>query len=269
MKGSLSLLVPIPVLLALESCATTARPPAMPAWAPEESALVAAAAPRDFDDDEMRVPSDEETPDIWPAQGLYVGGMVITGQPLGDFGDDISLAGPTDLVLVPDLDVGAGVGGYVAYRWHMNELMVQYSFTEHDGEFSGSPREHDTKLIYWDFNWRHYFWERSPLQPYGLLGLGKSRAEIDNGSTDQATGTVFEDASFEDGITVNVGAGLALYPLPWVAGFGQAVYRFGRFKSSDGIDGEFSNDPDIDADAWELSFGAAIRLLPGRHRNRH
>jgi hypothetical protein len=248
----------------LLGCASTARPRPMPAWSPESVAPLSAAAPADIHDDQMRVPRADEPRDIWPAQGLYLGGALITAQPLGDFDGNKALTGPTDLVLVPELDVGPGGGIYLAYRWHMNELLLQYSISEHDGEFDASPRDHDTTFYDLDLNWRHYFWERSPLQPYALLGLGMSRAEIDNGSTDQATGTIFQDAELTDGVVVNVGGGVALYTLPWVVFYGQGVYRFVRYETSDGIDGEFSNTPDVDGDVWTISFGAALRLLPPR-----
>ena len=270
MKGSalsaslVSFLGLAPLAALAGGCAATHRPPSMPAWSLVSSGPVPAAAPRDIDDDEMRVPREEEPKKIWPASGLYVGGAIITSQPMGDFDGDEALAGPTDLVLIPDLDVGAGAGIYLSYRWHMVEAVLQYSITEHDGEFDGSPRDHDTTFYDLDLNIRRYFMEDSPLQPYGIFGIGMSRAEVDNGSTDLATGTIFQDSEIDDGIVINVGAGAALYTLPWVVFFGQGIYRFVRYESSDGIDGNMSNTPDIDGDGWNLSFGAAIRVLPGR-----
>ncbi len=255
-----------PLLVLLGACASPARPAPMPGFSLASPELVSSApAPAALDDnDAMRVPRAVEPPRIWPSSGLYLGGALITAQPLGDFDGDLALAGPTDLILVPDLDVGGGIGLYLSYRWHMNELLVQYALTEHDGTFSGSPRQHDTTFHDLDLNWRHYFWEHSPIQPYGILGLGWSRAEVDNGSTDQATGTVFEDAEIQNGVVVNVGAGAALYTLPWVVFFGQGIYRFVRYETSSGIDGRFTNTPDIDGDGWNVSVGAALRILPPR-----
>lgn len=267
MKGSALPIVSLPVVLALAgACAGTPRVPEMPAWSPASAELVAAAAPRDDEKKPMRVPSHDELPDIWPAQGLYLGAAVITADFLGDLDDgDDGLLGPTDVVYIPDLDVGAGGGIYLSYRWHMNELLVQYSLTEHDGESDLTTLDHDTTVKTLDLIWRHYFWEKSPLQPYGILGLGRSQAEIDNGTSDQLqTPSSFEEGALEDGINVNVGAGMALYTLPWVVFWGQGMYRFNQFKTSDGIDGEFPNTPDVDGDSWELSFGAALRLLPPR-----
>lgn len=262
MKGPV-LASSLALLLTLGSaCASSRTPESMPAWSPGAIELVAAAAPRD--QDQMRIPREVEVPEIWPASGLYLGGALITSQPLGDFDGKTAYSGPTDVVLIPDIDIGAGAGAYLSYRWHMNELLVQYSITNHDGSFAGSPRQHDTSFYDLDVNWRHYFWEKSPFQPYALLGLGWARAEIDNGSTDQATGTIFEDATLRDGINVNVGAGAALYTLPWVVFFGQAMYRFVRYETSSGIDGSFENTPDVDGDGWNVSFGAAVRILPPR-----
>lgn len=261
-----------PFLVLLGACASTARPAPMPEFSlgsaevvSSLSATAALDAGLDIDDDAMRIPRpDVELPDVWPASGLYLGAALITTQPMGDFDGDMTLSGPTDLLLVPDLDVGGGGGVFLSYRWRMNELVVQYAITENDGEFSGSPQEHDATFYDLDMNWRHYFMEKSPLQPYSILGLGWSRLEVDNGSTDQATGTVFEDAEIEDGIVINVGAGAALYTLPWVVFFGQGIYRFVRYETSNGIDGHLQNTPDIDGDGWTVSVGAALRILPPR-----
>jgi hypothetical protein len=253
----------------LASCASVRRPPAMPEWTSEPT-LVAASAPRDIDDDKMRVISDEKPRDIWPAKGLYFGGFLTTAQPLDTFdgGERLGLAGggPNDEVLIPDLDVGAGVGGYISYRWRMNELLAQYTVTEHDGSGTdglGNSRELDTTFYDFQVAWRHYFWEQSPLQPYALLGIVlKSRGEIENGSTDTVNGTPV-DADVTDGVGVDLGIGAAFYTLPWVVFYGQGVYRFLRYESARGFAGKFSADPDIDADGWTLSFGAALCVWPG------
>jgi len=199
---------------------------------------------------------------------LYIGAALITSQPLNDFDGNTSLFGPTDVVLVPDLDLGGGAGVSVSYRWYMNELLLQYSATEHDGTFPGSTAEHDTTLYDFDLNWRRYFWAKSPLQPYGLLGLGWSRASIENGSADNTPPPPpyanFQDAELLDGINVNVGIGAALYTLPWLVFYGQAMYRFNRFESSDGADGKLDNAPNVDGDSWNVSAGVALRILPPR-----
>ena len=292
MKASalLALIVPALPLLA-GACASTSSMPSMPAWQPAEGAAVVASAPRDIDDDHMRVPRPvddehmrvprpvdddrmrvprpvEKRQKTWAESGLYIGGTIVTSQPLGDFDGDAAVSGSTasSFVLIPDLDAGAGVGLFLSYRWHMNEMVVQYSVTEHDGEFSGTGREHDTTFSDLDFNWRHYWWESSFLQPYGLLGLGLSRAEIDNGSTDQRppNGTIFDDATLRDGIAVNVGLGASI-SLKWVTLFGQGVYRFVRYESVRGLDSSLNDAPDIDGDSVGLQFGAQLRVLPPRN----
>jgi hypothetical protein len=271
MKGSLpssvALLFSLTLLYAGGCAGPSPRPDSPALRAP---ALVASGAPATApldEEDVLRIPRPprEEREDGWAARGLYVGATLVSALPMGDFDGDSALAGMSDLILIPDLDVGAGAGIFVSYRWYVNEFLLQYEATEHDGDFSGSPQEHDTTFYNLDLNWRHYFWPSTAVQPYALLGLGWGRAAIDNGSTDQATGTIFEDAELEDGINVNLGAGLAFYPVPGVALFGEGVYRFVRYESSDGIDGSFSNNGDVDGDGWRLAVGAAIRLLPG-HR---
>ena len=78
------------------------------------------------------------------------------------------------------------IGEYIEIRGAINPALFERALrqvvaesealrirlTEHDGEFPGSPREHDSEFESWDLNWRHYFLEKSPIQPYGLLGIG-------------------------------------------------------------------------------------------------
>jgi hypothetical protein len=258
-------------LFVLASCATSGRPPAMPEWTPETTGLAAASAPRDIDDDEMRVPNNEEPRDIWPAKGLYIGGSLITAQPMDIFEDGVRLGlqggGPNDEVLIPELDVGAGASVYISYRWRMNELLAQYSITEHDGtgvDGLGNTRDLDTTFYDFQFAWRHYFWERSPFQPYALLGVVlKSRGDIEDGSTDTITGLPV-DAEVNDGVGADLGLGASLYLLPWVSVFGQGTYRFLRYESARGFAGKFPANPDLDADGWAVSFGASVCVIPGR-----
>ena len=201
------------------------------------------------------------------APGLYVGVTFSTSQPLGDFDDgDNALVGPTDQILIPELDVGAGVGAYVSYRWLRYELILQYEYSEYDGEASGSPLTHDTEIFCLDLNFRRYFWIRSPIQPYGLFGFGWTHAEIENAASDIPP-TVVQTAELEDGINANLGIGVAFYPMKWLCLYGQAMYRFVRYGTSDGVGGTMSNIGDVDGDGWNLSFGGALRLLPGRDRD--
>lgn len=267
MKGSvLAVSTLVPAALLVSACAATSSPPAMPAWSAPEVAPVAASLPLDVDDERLRVPNTDELEKLWPAQGLYLGGEIITCQPLGDFDEGLGLQAPVnnDIILVPELDVGAGLGAYLSYRWRMDELVLQLSFTEHDGESDIVSGDLDTRLLNLDLNWRHYFWEDSPLQPYALLGVGMSRAEIEDGARDQ-TLTQVDDAELKEGININVGVGAALYTLPWVVFYGQALYRFNTYKTADGIiTDELAIDGDVDGDTFSLSVGAAFRLAPPR-----
>jgi hypothetical protein len=96
MKGPVLSSFPlVPLLVLASACAATAHPPRMPAWSPAPAELVTsaalpAAAPADIDDDKMRVPREVEPEEIWPASGLYVGGALISSQPLGDFDGDVA-----------------------------------------------------------------------------------------------------------------------------------------------------------------------------------
>jgi len=200
---------------------------------------------------------DEHGP-TWHAQGLYIGVFGAYEDIIGDdFGNDTVLVGPTDIVIVPDVDADAGFGAIISYRWRRWELYSSYAMFEHDSDFAGASHDYDANWL--DFNFRYYFWVDQALQPFLLAGGGISSAEIENGTTD---GVTTRDAEFEDGISLNVGGGLAFFPLPWIYFYGQAQYRFAKYGSSKGIDGKLTGS--IDADTWEISAGALIRILPGR-----
>ncbi len=276
MKGirssALSALVPLGVLTAGCASAPGLRP--MPEVKVTNAAARAAPDPdddemrvmeRDEDYGTMRVPGQDGEVDPWSASGLYVGVILSTSLPMGDFDGDHQLDNatvpPTETIFLPDLDVGAGVGGYLGFRWVYYELLLQYQYSEYDGDIpTGSV---DVEAYNLDLNFRRYFWVGSAIQPYGILGIGWSRMDIENAAQSLPPGTT-QTAELEDGINVNVGAGLAFYPIPWVCLYGQGVYRFVRFGSADGITGSGSIDGDVDGDGWEVSFGGALRLLPPR-----
>ncbi len=202
--------------------------------------------------------------DAFASEGLYVGGILGAVEVYGDFEGDTVLVDdpmtPTTFVFIPELDAGGLYGLQVAYRWRRYEILVNWSMSQHDGSFQGV--EHDTDFLFVDLLFKQYWFLESPLQPYIMAGFGVSEAKIDDGASDLVTLT--EDATLEDGISIDVGAGLALYPSPWFSVFGQGMWRFSKFERADGIGGEFSIEGDLQSDSLELSVGANVRLLRPR-----
>ena len=72
-----------------------------------------------------------------------------------------------------------------------------------------------------------------------------------------------EDAMLEDGVSLDVGAGLALYAGPWASVYGQALWRISSFGTADGIGGELPISDNLDSDSLELTVGASFRILRG------
>ncbi len=220
---------------------------------------------RDDDDDGFREvfvfdDLDETTHDGWAAQGLWVGVLGGYSDVLGDLDGDMVLTGPgaAEVLFLPDVEADTGYGAQISYRWHRYELLVVYEdFEFEDSEFGGV--RFPTEFFYLDLMFRQYYWVESAVQPYVTAGAGWSRAEIANGSTDPGIPAT-QDAELEDGITINLGAGVAFYPLPWISVWGQGLWRFGRFESSDGVGGKLESD--VDSDAWEVTAGVSLLLLP-------
>jgi len=212
---------------------------------------------------DLRVPEKREEPTSWSAEGLWVGARVTETAPLGGWNGSFVQDRTTDVVIGPDLGTDEGFGFSISYRWNSWEAILNYDKTEYNGDFSGSSLSHNTEIENLDLNLRKYYWVESPLQPYFIAGIGWSRAEIENGSTDpDLTFVTVSDAELMDGVNINLGTGIAFYPLPWVSVYAQAMYRFVEYYRSKGLDGSF--DGQFDGDNWTAAVGASIRLLPAR-----
>ncbi len=214
---------------------------------------------------DIRVPSDRTVElNPWSAEGLWVGARFTETGQLGHFDGDVAVFRPTDAVIIPDLDTEEGFGFSISYRWKSWEALLTYDKTEYDGDFTGSALSHDTDIENLDLNLRKYYLVETPIQPFVIAGLGWSRAEIENGSTDSGLNfIVVQDAELENGININLGGGLAFYPLPWISVYAQAMYRFVEYQTTQGIDGSVNSM--VDGDNWTIAVGASIRLLPGRN----
>jgi hypothetical protein len=215
-------------------------------------------------DPALSVPAQDREPEkAFAREGLYVGFQTGALDIYGDFDGDTSLVDdpmmPTSFVLIPDLDAGAVYGISVAYRWKRYEIAVVVGGSEHDGTFQGASG-FDTEIRHFDLLFKQYWWIGKPIQPYVVAGLGVSEATIDNGATDQM---VTADAMLEDGVSLDFGAGLALYAGPWASVYGQALWRFSSFETADGIGGELPISEHLDSDSLELTVGVSLRILRG------
>lgn len=197
-------------------------------------------------------------PHGWPPRGLWIGVQSGYADVLGDFDGTMMLFGPTDTIFIPDIDAQVGYGATISYRFYKHELLVSYNVFDFDeASFGGVTLP--TKFEYVDLMFRRYWLVNTPMQPFLTAGAGWAKAQVENGTTD---GVTVQNAFFLDGISLNVGGGLALYPLPWISVFGQGIYRFAKFQSSEGIDGELASS--VSFDGWEVMVGAQLRILRGR-----
>lgn len=228
----------------------------------EQSPGVASSAPRSNVGD-LR-PRDDGA-EAWSAQGLWVGAYLNkTGVEDNDFDGNLVLQGATDAIVIPDLQNAESVGFSISYRWKSWEAVLQYDRTDHKGRVSGTALSHATEIQNLDLLMRRYGWVETPVQPYVVAGIGWSRADIENGATDSAlTFDQVGKAQLENGVNVDIGAGVAVYPLPWLSVYGQAMYRFVTYSDAIGLSGVSLGE--VNADNWTLAAGASIRLLPGRH----
>jgi hypothetical protein len=132
---------------------------------------------------------------------------------------------------------------------------------EYDASFGGANM--DTEVEFLDLMWRRYYNIDSPLQYFLTAGIGWSEGTIDDSGFDMNLMTV-SDTELLSGVNYNLGGGITLYTTPWVALYGQFLWRFGRYAEVRGPFGKSLTKQNIDSDAWELGGGANFRLLRPR-----
>jgi opacity protein-like surface antigen len=210
--------------------------------------------------------STEPSKDVFQGEGMYVGLHLTESQVLGDFDGRTAVVDdpmtPTQFVFLPETDASPGFGVEVGYRWNVWDIFLSWETTDYDAQFAGMSM--NTSIDYLDLMFRRYYRTTKSLQPYLMVGLGWSEGVIENGALDTNV-PLTTDAKLKDGVNYNVGAGLALYTLPWFHVYGQAMWRFGRYDSVTGPFGTSLVSGVVDSDAWEISTGASIRILRPRN----
>lgn len=125
-----------------------------------------------------------------------------------------------DTIVLPDVDAGSGPGAVLGYRFPSMAFEVAYLRTTHDGEWLGTPFDVEYDAVSIDF--KQFFALRSRLQPYVTAGFATSRLHIENGASN---GTVIDDATLSDEISLKLGGGFAIYLTRRIALSGHVVYR--------------------------------------------
>ena len=236
-------------LLLLQSCAVTSR-----------------RSIRSSRDDGPATLWDEEEEEDggYHAQGLYSGARLSNGQILGDLEGDTAIvddvAAPTEFNFLPEVDPGLGVGIELSNRWERWEIALSYDQFEYDGDFGGSDMDVDGRYL--DLTFRRYYAVHNAVQPYLLAGVGMSDLEIEDGALD-AMG--FSQGNLDSGVNYNVGGGVRLYISPYLAVWGQVMWRFGNYDEVDARFGQAIPERSIDSDGWQATGGVSFRLIPPRN----
>ncbi len=115
-----------------------------------------------------------------------------------------------DTIVLPEPDSGTGGTASLGYRFDRMAFEFFYLQTDQDAvqTLPAPSTQFDTTFKSFGLNLRHYFHVRGRFQPFISLGLASNQFVIKNGAT---LGAVTADATLEDELTLNAGAGFSLF----------------------------------------------------------
>jgi len=167
-----------------------------------------------------------------------------------DFDGETVLVGPSDIILVPDVDDGTGFKIVLGARSSSSAAEISYIKSDHDITFLGASG--DGELTLWNLDWKLFFQTKKRVQPFFLLGFNFSEFTAKDSSSD---GINVGDAKFK-GVGLNAGAGLAYYFNPRAAITAGATYRWITYGRAKGIVG--SGDLPEDIVTKGINFDAGL-----------
>jgi hypothetical protein len=179
----------------------------------------------------------------WADGRFYAGGLCAYAVVLGEFTGDIYLSDGYQLLTVPEVGDGWGVGGLFGYRRRRISFDASCARSAHSGTWGGTI-ELQSRLEVFALNFRMFPVRLLFLEPFALLGCSAVKLTVFDGATD---GSITRDETFW-GLGLNAGAGISVGLGNRVSVISQVLYRWDRYNTvddfyganvtiTDGIDG--------------------------------
>lgn len=197
-------------------------------------------------------------PDLEPVATLggYVQVSLAGIDPEGVLDGTVAVSGPSDVILLPDVDLDVGGSIALGYRGYKYGGEISYELVEHEGDYG--TFDEDARFHAINADVKRYFWPESRLQPYYTVGVGYIRSKLDNASFDDLiTPTIQGDAEIT-GVTANFGVGFNYLITRRLSLDARALYRYGEYLDGEGV---LSGQEKITGDAEASSYGAMVGLM--------
>lgn len=193
----------------------------------------------------------QDTP--YAKDGLYVGFDISYNTISGDFDGESFLASATEIIIIPKVEGGVGIGALLGVRFGKGALELSYQRSEHDATWLGATGTVAYNIV--DIDFKFYPSINSQLQPYLLVGMAIPWLVVHDGA---ATAFEISDATLV-GIGLNIGGGLAYYIQPNISVNGGIIYRLISYSSATGVSSASNDIQDgLDGSGLTLKFGIAF-----------
>ena len=195
--------------------------------------------------------------EVLAKQGFYMGLGIPYNTIGGDFDGKSSLIGANDLIILPEIDGGLGLGILLGYGFTKDTaLELSYFGTSHNAKFLGGSGDVDYNVLNLDLKFS--FLTEQPTQPYLLFGLGFNQIAVKDGSVNLFTGQV-GDGTFT-GVGFNLGAGVDHYFTPNISLGAGLIYRIVRYDEAEGVTDSGSIDSKLNGDGFGLVLSTAYHF---------
>lgn len=156
--------------------------------------------------------------------GIYFGIGMPFNQIQGDFDGNSYLASGDEFFLVPKFGDGQGVKYFGGYREGNVAFEISYAKSSHRATWDGvDVSAAKAEFSVWSLHIKGYLGgPRSFIQPYVLCGFGMPEIVVKNGAI---KGSTVGDATFI-GEELDLGIGLAIFPISRFCVFGECTYRY-------------------------------------------
>jgi hypothetical protein len=185
---------------------------------------------------------------------VYVGVLGRNVTVLGEFTGDIYLTDGFQVLFVPEVGSGWGIGGVIGVRSGSFGFEVFYSWSPHEGMWGGTDT-FESRFQAYGLDIRWYPLHLGIFEPFALGGCSFYDLKVLDGATDLA---VFRDETFY-GLGLDLGGGLRIGIGKRLSLVVQSVYHWARFNTVDDFYGTNVTITD-GLDASGFDFGALVMV---------
>ncbi len=191
--------------------------------------------------------------------GWHLTGIGFQNAFAGHFDGDHFFETGGALYIVPKMASSLGYGGGFGIRRADMDVDFYYGQSTHDYTYPlFDPGR--AKYSFIGLDYKYFLIPRGIIQPFVGMEFAFTWLKVENGSIMETAPFRSADNTFS-GLTIGAGGGLAIYPIPMIGFFGEAVFSWETFGNMKGVGGDRLKLDKLDSLNFNLRFGVTIRLV--------